>query len=84
MKKRFSEEQVIDYLREAVVGLVVTDLCRRHGFPEASYYPLWPARVLARVPLLRGSKVNDPSVSRSGHEDTSRIRVPGPEQMTLL
>ena len=40
MKKRFSEEQIICFLREADAGMPVKDLCRRHGFSEASYY-LW-------------------------------------------
>lgn len=40
MKKRFSEEQIIGFLREADAGLAVKELCRRHGFSEASYY-LW-------------------------------------------
>ena len=40
MKKRFSEEQIIGFLREADAGMPVKDLCRRHGFSEASYY-LW-------------------------------------------
>jgi len=40
MKKRFSEEQIIGFLREVDAGLPVKDLCRRHGFSEASYY-LW-------------------------------------------
>ena len=39
-KKRFTEEQIIGFLREAESGLPVADLCRRHGFSEASYY-LW-------------------------------------------
>lgn len=40
MKKRFSEEQIIGFLREADAGIPVKDLCRKHGFSEASYY-LW-------------------------------------------
>ena len=43
MKKRFSEEQIIGFLREVEGGLPVKDLCRRHGFSEASYY-LWRSR----------------------------------------
>ena len=43
MKKRFSEGQIIGFLREAEAGLAVKDLCRRHGFSEASYY-LWKAK----------------------------------------
>jgi putative transposase len=40
MKKRYSEEQIIGFLREADAGVSVKDLCRRHGFSEGSYY-LW-------------------------------------------
>jgi putative transposase len=43
MKKRFTEEQIIGFLREAEAGLPVADLCRRHGFSEASYY-LWRSK----------------------------------------
>lgn len=43
MKKRFTEEQIIGFLREAEVGLPVKELCRRHGFSEASYY-LWRSK----------------------------------------
>lgn len=32
MKKRFTEEQIISFLREADAGLPVKDLFRRHGF----------------------------------------------------
>ncbi len=43
MKKRFTEEQIIGFLREAEAGLPVAELCRRHGFSEASYY-LWRSK----------------------------------------
>ena len=43
MKKRFSKEQIIGFLREADAGLPVKDLCRRYGFSEASYY-LWKSK----------------------------------------
>jgi len=43
MKKRFTEEQIIGFLREADAGVKVKDLCRRHGFSEASYY-LWRSK----------------------------------------
>lgn len=43
MKKRFTEEQIIGFLREADAGVAVKDLCRRHGFSEASYY-LWRSK----------------------------------------
>ncbi len=43
MKKRYSEEQIIGFLKEAEAGVPVKELCRRHGFSEASYY-LWRSK----------------------------------------
>ena len=43
MKKRFSEEQIIGFLREAEKGVPVKELCRKHGFSEASFY-LWRSK----------------------------------------
>ncbi|EHA15583.1 IS66 family element, Orf1 protein [Halomonas sp. HAL1] len=43
MKKRFSEEQIIGFLGEAEAGLPIKELCRLHGFSEASYY-LWRSK----------------------------------------
>ena len=43
MKKRFTEEQIIGFLREAEAGLPIKELCRQHGFSEASYY-LWRSK----------------------------------------
>ena len=43
MKKRFTEEQIIGFLREAEAGLPIKELCRRHRFSEASYY-LWRSK----------------------------------------
>ena len=43
MKKRFTEEQIIGFLREAEAGLPIKELCCRHGFSEASYY-LWRSK----------------------------------------
>ena len=43
MKKRFTEEQIIGFLRQADAGVKLKDLCRQHGFSEASYYG-WKAK----------------------------------------
>jgi putative transposase len=43
VKKRFAEEQIIGFLREAEAGLAVAELCRRYDFSEASYY-LWRSK----------------------------------------
>jgi putative transposase len=51
MKKRYTEEQIIGFLREADAGLPIKELCRKHGFSEASYYG-WKAK-------FGGIKVSD-------------------------
>ncbi len=38
MKKRFTEEQIIGFLKEAEAGVAVKDLCRKHGFSDVSFY----------------------------------------------
>lgn len=43
MKKRFTEEQIIGFLKEADSGLPVVELCRKLGFSDASYYK-WKAK----------------------------------------
>ena len=43
MKKRFSDEQIIGFLHEADSGIPIKELCRKHGFSEASYY-LWRSK----------------------------------------
>ena len=43
MKKRFSEAQIIGFLREAEASVPVKQVCRQHGFSEASYY-LWRSK----------------------------------------
>jgi hypothetical protein len=40
MKKRYTEEQIIGFLREADAGLPIKELCRKHGFSEASDYDI--------------------------------------------
>lgn len=43
MKKRFSEEQIIGFLKQADEGVPVKELCRQHGFSDASFYT-WRAK----------------------------------------
>jgi hypothetical protein len=43
MKTRFTEEQIIVFLRKADAGLKIKDLCCKHGFSEPSYYA-WKAK----------------------------------------
>lgn len=38
MKKRFSDEQVINILKEAEAGLPLKELCRKHKISDATFY----------------------------------------------
>jgi len=60
VKKRFTEEQIIGFLREAETGQPVAELCRRHGFSEASYY-LWRSK-------FGGMSVSDAKRLKEGQE----------------
>lgn len=43
MKKRFTEEQIISFLKESEAGMPIKELCRKHGFSDATYYK-WKAK----------------------------------------
>ena len=37
-RTRFTEEQIIGILREQETGMKTTDVCRKHGISEATFY----------------------------------------------
>ena len=37
-RSRFTQEQIIGVLKEHQAGVAVTDLCRRHGISDATFY----------------------------------------------
>jgi len=43
MKKRFTEEQIIQVLKEHSAGVKVADICRKHGISDATLYK-WKAK----------------------------------------
>lgn len=66
MKKRFTEEQIIGFLREVDSGTSVKDLCRRHGFSEASYY-LWRSK-------FGGMDVSDAKRLKALESENARLK----------
>jgi putative transposase len=37
-KRRFTEEQIIGFLRQAEAGMPIKELCRQGGFSDATFY----------------------------------------------
>ena len=39
MKKgRFSENQILEIIKEGEAGVVVADICRKHGIGQSTYF----------------------------------------------
>lgn len=43
LKKPFTGEQIIGFLKQAEAGVPVKELCRQHGFSDVSFYT-WRAK----------------------------------------
>ena len=37
-KSKYTEEQIIGFLRQVEAGMALKELCRKHGFSDASFY----------------------------------------------
>ena len=66
MKKRFSEEQIIGFLKEADAGMPVVELCRKHGFSDSSFYT-WRAK-------FGGVTVSDAKRLKALEEENSKLK----------
>ena len=66
MKKRFSEVQIIGFLREAEAGVAVKDLCRRHGFSKRAT-TLWRSK-------FGGLEVSDAKRLKALEQENARLK----------
>jgi putative transposase len=37
-KSRFTETQIVNILKEADAGILIKEICRKHGISDATYY----------------------------------------------
>jgi len=47
-RNRYSEEQIVNILREGEAGISVSELCRKYGMSDATYYN-WKAKYSGMV-----------------------------------
>ena len=66
MKKRFAEEQIIGFLKEAEAGVPVKELCRKHGFSDASFYT-WRSK-------FGGMEVSDAKRLKAMEQENARLK----------
>jgi len=73
MKKRFTEEQIIQILKEQEVRERTADVCRRHGISQPTFYK-WKAK-------FGGMEVPDARKLKSLEAENTRLKKLLAEQM---
>ncbi len=72
-RSRFTEEQIIGILKEHQAGLSATDLCRKHGVSDATFYK-WRSK-------YGGLEVSDAKRLKSLDDENKRLKKLLAEQM---
>jgi len=72
-RSRFSEEQIIGILKEHQAGLSATDLCRKYGFSDATFYK-WRSK-------YGGLEVSDAKRLKSLEDENRKLKKLLAEQM---
>ena len=77
MKKRFTEEQIIEILGEGQAGMKVADLCRKYGISHPTYY-LWKSK-------YSNMTVSEAKRLRALEEENSRLkRIVADQQLDIV
>jgi putative transposase len=66
MKKRFTEEQIINILKEVDTGIPLKEVCRKYGVSTASYYS-WKAK-------FGGMEVSEAQRLRALEAENSKLK----------
>ena len=65
-KSRYSEEQIIGFLKQAEAGVPIKELCRKGGFSDATFYK-WRAR-------FGGMEVADAKRLRELEQENAKLK----------
>lgn len=65
-KKRFTESQIVGILKEGEAGVPLSDLCRRYGMGESTYYN-WRSK-------YAGMSVSELKRLKSLEEENQRLK----------
>jgi putative transposase len=65
-KGRFTEEQIIKGLKEHAAGLSASDLCRKHGISDATFYK-WRSR-------YSGMEISDARKLKGLEEENRKLK----------
>lgn len=65
-KSKYSEEQIIGFLKQAEAGIRVAEICRKGGFPDATFYK-WRAK-------FGGMEASDARRLRELEEENGKLK----------
>jgi len=65
-KSRFTEEQIIGFIRQAEAGIPIKELCRKSGFSDATFYK-WRAK-------YGGMEVSDAKRLRELESENAKLK----------
>ena len=64
--RRFTEEQIIKVLKEHAAGMSASDLCRKHGISDATFYK-WRSR-------YGGMEISDARKLKALEEENRKLK----------